>query len=86
MAASDSALPASVPPTPPTSAIGVGRRLDRAGDLGGDAEAPAGHAAADRLADVTMSGSSPYARGVAARARAERVGLVDDQQRARARR
>ena len=35
IAASDSALPASVPPTPPTSDVGVARRLGRdpVGDL-----------------------------------------------------
>ena len=43
-------------------------------------ERPGRHAAGDRLADRQEVGLEPVRRGVAARAGAERVGLVDQQQ------
>ena len=52
IAATDSGLPASVPPTPPQSMRSrPGIASIRVGELGGQAVAAAGHAAADRLAD-----------------------------------
>ena len=52
------------------------------GDLVGEAVGPDRDAAADRLADREQVGLQPVGLGVAARPRADRVGLVDDQQRA----
>ena len=83
MAATDSALPASVPPTPPVS-IDVGALVgqDPVGQGCGQPERPARNAAADGLPDSHEVGVEPPGAGAAAGSRAEGMRLVVDQQRA----
>ena len=82
IAAVDSALPASVPPTPPTSTSSSGMPRPSARQLLGERIGARRDPAADRLADREDVRLQAVGRRVAARAGADGVGLVDDQQRA----
>ena len=82
-AASDSGLPASVPPMPPTSessTVTVART--RAATACGHAVGADRHPAADGLADDQEVGLEAVGRGEAAGTGTEGVRLVDEQQRA----
>ena len=83
VAASDSAYPASVPPIPPTSeSTTSSERVDPRADLVREPVGRDRDAAADRLADDEHVGiQTPETRG-AGGAGTDRVGLVDDQERA----
>ena len=81
MAASESALPASVPPMPPVSTRSASSwAAIRSASSAETPKAPDATPPAIALPMVTMSGSSPQARGRSARTGRERVGLVVDQQ------
>ena len=82
-AAEESALPASVPPTPPWSTRSAsGSPRMRVGELLGDAVGADRHAAGDRLADGHDVGAQAAGARAAADAGAEGVRLVVDEQRA----
>ncbi len=81
IAATDRALPARVPPTPPTSTRSADGSDDAAAaTLGRDAVGPAGDPAADALADHEDVGGQVPQGGGAARPGREGVRLVDHQQ------
>jgi hypothetical protein len=80
----DSALPASVPPTPAgVLVVRVGLGQHPAGRLAGDAERAGRHPAADGLAQRDHVRVQVPGRGATARAGRQGVRLVDDEQRAR---
>ena len=90
MPASETALPASVPPTPPTSMSSrpspSHSRLARTRSVSSGRHPPGARrdAAGDRLADDHRIRLQSVPRRHAARTRAQRVGLVDDEEGARA--
>ena len=85
-AASESALPASVPPMPLTSIRGAPSAPAAARRARGHAVRRGGHATADRLADHQRSRGRGPCSGAAAGPGAEGVGLVDARAARRARR
>ena len=81
IAATDRALPASVPPMPLTSTDGAVRSAPQApAQLGRQPVCAGRQAAADRLADHQHVGVEPHARGAPARPGADGVGLVEHEQ------
>src|SRR5438445_4492989 len=81
MAASESALPASVPPMPPHIAVlKILASLNRLGNILGKAVRRAGHAAANRLSENEEVGIKVFDLSVATGSRTNRVGFVNDEQ------
>ncbi len=82
MAASERALPASVPPMPPTSQFSSScSSADAVGDFLRKSVSRAGNACADRLAEYDHVGLEILGARVAAGAGADGMGFVDDQKR-----